>query len=122
MQHFIVKPLVCAGFLVVAAGCQSSPSGKEAAKPGATQIVNGRNFQQLIVKFKSDTFRCDHRDITRLAAQIDVVLDFVRPMSGDACVIRQIYGKASDFSRGQKLLEQHPSIEWVEVDAVMKKM
>lgn len=126
MRHLIANPLLfaalCAGAFVIATGCQSLPSGNEAAKRSPAPVANAGDFRQLIVKFKSATFRCNSSDISRLAAQTGMQLEFVRPMSGDACVIRQVRGSADDYSRGQKLLQQHPSIEWVEPDAIMKTM
>jgi hypothetical protein len=125
MRRFIASPALAilpAGFFALLVGCQLSPSHNGSAKPVFSTVAKANANQQLIVKFKSATFRCDSTDIARLAAQIDVPLDFVRPMSGGACVIRQVRGSASEFSQGQKLLKQHPSIEWVEVDAVMKTM
>jgi hypothetical protein len=126
MRHLSANPLILAAlsasFLVVAAGCQSSPSGNAAAKAGTTPLANAGDFRQLIVKFKSATFDCNSSDISRLAAQTGTRLEFVRPMSGDACVIRQIRGSTDDYLRERKLLQQHPSIEWVGPDAIMKTM
>jgi hypothetical protein len=126
MWHLIANSLMLAAlsasFLVVAAGCQSSPSGNAATKAGATPLANAGDFRQLIVKFKSSTFRCNSSDVSQLAAQTGTRLEFVRPMSGDACVIRQIRGRTDDYLRDQKLLQQHPSVEWVEPDAIMKTM
>jgi hypothetical protein len=129
MRRFITCPILTifqAGFFAflaaLLAACQFPPADKQLGKPGMLAAANASVPQQLIVKFKSATFRCDSADIARLAAQIGVQLEFVRPMSGDACVIRQVRGNTSDYSRGQTLLKQHPSIEWVELDAVMKTM
>ena len=125
MHRFIARPLMVifhAVFLALLAGCQFSPADHASGKPALRSAAAASTHQQLIVKFKSATFRCVPADIARLSAQTNVRLEFVRPMSGDACVIKQVQGDARDFSHGQKLLMQHPSIEWVELDAVMKTM
>ena len=125
MHRLIAHPLLTilhAGFFALLAGCHASPIGPGAANSVPTSSAPASTYQQLIIKFRPATFRCAPADIARLAAQINVRLELVRPMSGDACVIRQVQVKASDFAQGQKLLKQHSSVEWVELDAVMKTM
>ena len=125
MHHLIAHPLLTifhAGFFALLTGCHASPMGSGAIKSVTTASASASTYQQLIIKFKPATFRCAPADIARLAVQSNVRLEFVRPMSGDACVIRQVQVNAIDFLQGQKLLKQHPSIEWMELDAIMKTM
>lgn len=129
MYRLIASPVLTifhAGFFalsaVLLAACQFPATNNPSAKSGVHSAVPASTPQQLIVKFKSATFRCIPADIARLAVQTGVQLEFVRPMSGDACVIRQVRDNAGDLARGLKLLRQHPSVEWVELDAVMKTM
>jgi hypothetical protein len=125
MPRFIARPALAilqAGFFTVLTACQSSAVDDGQRKPALFPTADATAYQQLIVKFKAATLRCNPTDIAHLAAQIDVRLEMVRPLSGDACVIKQLRTVSGDFSRGQKLLQQHPSIEWVELDAVMKTM
>jgi hypothetical protein len=104
--------------LALAGGCQAAPD--------ATQVAAARvpgtapSSQQLIVKFKSAAARCDRTGIARFSAAAGVALEFVRPMSGDACVVRQIGGDASELARGLESLRKNSAVEWVEPDAVMK--
>ncbi|HSL04887.1 MAG TPA: hypothetical protein VK901_15270 [Nitrospiraceae bacterium] len=79
-----------------------------------------RVSQQLIVKFKPNTIACDAPEIARLSAVTRVPLEHVRPMSGDACVINQLADNAADLSQGEETLKQHPAIEWLEEDRMMK--
>lgn len=122
MHHFIVKAIATvfqSSLLAGLAACHSfaindGPRTREAS-------ANAAPYQQLIVRFKPATFGCDAAGIARLAEQIGVRLEVVRPMSGNACVIRQMHG-SEGFSQGRKKLQQHPSIEWVEPDSVMKPL
>jgi hypothetical protein len=125
MHRFLVRSILNVfriGFLAGLAACQSPLPGNDLRRPKASPIADASAAQQLIVKFKAAALHCNAADIAALAAQIDVRLEFVRPMSGNACVIRQLRGDSSDFSQGRKRLQQHPSIEWVEPDGVMKTM
>jgi hypothetical protein len=81
-----------------------------------------RVFQQLIVKFKPNTIACDAAEIAHLSAVTQVPLEHVRPMSGDACVIKQLADNAAGLSQGQETLKQHPAIEWLEEDRMMKAL
>jgi hypothetical protein len=52
---------------------------------------------------------------------VKVPLEWLRPMSGDACVVIQSAGNQGELGKGQERLAQHPDIEWVEIDAVMQR-
>ncbi len=117
--------MVLAAVLVITAGvtgCQVS-----AADPAVRQsVVNGSSVasisQQLIITFKRNTLTCDPAGIARLSEISQVPLELVRPMSGNACVVRQVEKSGISFAQGQQLLKQQPSIESVEPDALMKTM
>ena len=98
--------------IVLAGGCQTPPS------PSTSMRVS----QQLIVKFKPNTITCDAPEIAHLSAVTRVPLEYVRPMSGNACVIKQLADDAAGLSQGQETLKQHPAIEWLEEDKMMKAL
>lgn len=110
--------------VVLAGGCQMPPAPDTSSPPQLTPMSIGemRVSQQLIVKFKPNTIACDAAGIAHLSAVTQVPLEHVRPMSGDACVIKQLADDAAGLSRGQEMLKQHPAIEWLEEDRMMKVM
>lgn len=107
--------LFTAAFLA-AAGCRSFPPPAQAAD------VPPAPAQQLIVKFKPGTVACDAAGIARLSQAVHVPLEFVRPMSGDACVVRQMAADGYSLERGRELLRQHPAVEWLQPDERMKAL
>ena len=85
----------------------------------ATEIQVSR---QLIIKFKPDTIPCDAGGIAKLSVTTQVILEHVRTMSGDACVIKELADTVAGLSHGQERLRQHPAVEWVEEDRLMKPL
>ena len=79
-----------------------------------------RLTQQVIVKFKPNTIACDATQIAHLSAVTRVPLQYVRPLSGDACVITQRANDAAGLLHGQDTLKQHPAIEWLEEDRMLE--
>lgn len=75
--------------------------------------------QQWMIKFKPGTVACDSTGVAQAAREAGVLLDYVRPMSGGACVVRQAAG-GDDVARDQERLRQHPAVEWIERDAMKK--
>jgi hypothetical protein len=113
--------IIAATFSVHAAGCESAtrrpvsvPASASAANP-AKQVS-----QQLIVKFKRNSVTCTAQAIARFSKGASVPLEWLRPMSGDACVVIQAAGNAGELTKGQERLKGHPDVEWVEIDAVMQ--
>ena len=107
--------------ILSAIGCQSAPTMADfQSSPQA--IAKTTTVQQLIIKFRSNTIACDPAGILRLSSATRVPLEYVRAMSGDACVVRQLTGDANDFFREQELLRQHPAVEWLEQDAKKKAL
>ena len=76
--------------------------------------------QQLIIKFKTNTIECNPVGIAQLSSTTHVSLEFVRTMSGDACVVKQSADSEDGLFQGQKTLKQNPAVEYVEPDAVLK--
>ncbi|MGV3742185.1 MAG: hypothetical protein ACO1NO_07740 [Burkholderiaceae bacterium] len=64
---------------------------------------------------------CTEQALTRFSHAVKVPLEWLRPMSGDACVVIQSAGNQDELGKGQERLAQHPDIEWVEIDAVMQR-
>lgn len=131
MPYFSLRTIFVAAhcaLLALAAGCQSAERNpaprpeksfsQEAESPGYTVSA------QLIVKFRDGGdggLRCDPAGVARLALLTGVTLQFSRQMSGNACVVMQRARDADGLAHGQEILKQHPSTEWVEVEAVMKR-
>lgn len=107
-------PAVAGLALAAVTGCQSAWS--ETSSPGMQ--VGG--IQQFIVKFKAGTFACDAADIARFAKASRIPVEFVRPMSGDACIVRPPSLHPSAAPEMQQQLKSHPAVEWVEIDRIMK--
>ena len=110
--------------IVLAGGCQMPPTPSTSSPPQLTPMSIGemRVSQQLIVKFKPNTIACDAAGIAHLSAVTKVPLEHVRPMSGDACVIKLLADNAAGLSHGQEMLKEHPAIEWLEEDRMLKAL
>jgi len=107
--------------IILASGCQNSLN--VAANPSSQQsIAVTMVAQQLIIKLRPNTLSCDAAGIAQLSSVTRMPLVYVRRMSGDACVIRQLAYGTNDFLQGMKLLRQQPSVEWVEQDAKKKAL
>jgi len=106
---------------ILVGGCQNSLPAS-ANQPSQQSIAETMVAQQLIIKFRPNTLSCDVAGIAQLSSVTRVPLEFVRRMSGDACVIRQLADETNDFLRGKKLLSQQHSVEWVELDKKMKAL
>lgn len=106
---------IFAAIFLAMTGCQTSFSFARAADAAPATVS-----QQLIIKLKADTLNCDAADITRLSREAQVPLEYIRAMSGDACVVRQTADSREHLEQGQQTLRQHPALEWLELDARMK--
>ena len=105
--------------VILATGCQLPQAQGHAVNSSPNLATKAVPFRQLIIKFKPNTIACDAAGIARLSADVRVDLEYVRPLSGNACVIKQ-FDNAVKTAPGYIFLKQHPAVEWVEVDAVMK--
>lgn len=108
--------------IVTAGGCQGPPSdGIPSTPPPALRpLGTGGVSRQLMVKFKSHTIACEPGAIADFSSATQVPLEYVRPMSGDACVITQFADTAEHLSQGLGQLKQHAAVEWAEEDRTMK--
>ena len=120
MQSRIV--LVPSILISMLAGCHF-PSSVEQKTWAAKMPVSGETaavIQQLIIKFKPDTVSCDADGIARFAYAIGLSLQYVRMMTGDACVVKLFSDSDEQSMRAQRLLKQRPEVEWAEVDAIRR--
>ena len=110
--------------MVMVVGCQMPPPPSASSQPQSVPMLsgNGAVTQQLIIKFNSNTIACDAAGIASVSSATQVPLRHVRPLSGDACVVQQFADKADGLSHGQERLKQHPAIEWLEEDKMMKAL
>jgi len=122
MHHFarLSVLVIAATFSVHAAGRESSSAPHRSAQPSAAKPAS-QVSQQLILKFKSASVPCAEGAIAHFSHSAKVRLEWLRPMSGDACVVIQSAGSPGELTKGQERLKRHPDIEWVEIDAVMQR-
>jgi hypothetical protein len=114
--HAVIAPVALLGLLFA---CQLSVEGAPAK--GKTPAVGpvAADRRQLIIKFKPRTVACDANGIAALASATGTRLEFVRPMSGDACVIQHVADRPDNFSQGESALKRHPAVESLELDAIV---
>jgi len=112
----------CGGGGAAAGGCQQPSSLNNPPHPSPATMIKAPGVQQLIIKFKPDTIACTPEGIAQFSSTTRVSLEFVRTMSGDACVVRQFADSAENLSRGQKTLKENPAVEYLEPDAIMKEL
>lgn len=117
MSGFIKRIVQTVGLavLAVATGCQQPLANNILPQPASIS-------QQLIIKFKPGTIPCNSAGIAHLSSTTRISLEFIRPMSGDACVVKQFAINKEGLSQGQKKLQQHSSVELVEQDVEMKAL
>jgi hypothetical protein len=115
--------IACCNVMAIyaAAGCHNMQAEASSAVSPASTTETAMT-QQLMIKFKPNTIACDDAGIMQLSTFTRVQLEFVRPMSGGACVIRQVTQGALDLLPGQQRLKQHPAVEWLEPDARKKAL
>ena len=101
-------------FLLMGSGCGHQPP--------PTTIIKASASRQLLIKFKPDTIACTPAGIAQLSSTTRVSLEFVRTMSGDACVVKQFADTADNLLHGEKTLKENPAVEYLEPDAVMKTL
>lgn len=112
----------CGGGGAVAGGCQQPSSFNNPPQPSPATMIKPPGVQQLIIKFKPDTIACTPEGIAQFSSTTRVSLEFVRTMSGDACVVKQSADSADNLLRGQKTLKENPAVEYLEPDAIMKAL
>ena len=108
--------------IIAATGCQP-PRQTEATPQSLRQPIAGTAVtRQLIIKFKPDTIACDAAGIAQLSLAARVPVEYVRAMSGGACVVKQSADDANGLGQGQETLRQHPAVDWLEQDTKMKAL
>ena len=88
----------------------------------AATIAGTAVTRQLIIKFKLDTIACDAAGIAQWSLATRVPVEYVRSMSGGACVVKQSADDANGLGQGQETLRQHPAVDWLEQDTKMKAL
>ena len=112
----------CGGGGTAAGGGRQPSSRTHPPQPSPTTIIKASASQQLIIKFKPNTIACHPAGIAQLSSTTHVALEFIRTMSGDACVVKQFADSADNLLHGQETLKQNPAVEYLEPDAVMKAL
>lgn len=114
------------GFIALSlvAGCWGVPthSADFSVKDAPTRTSPAIMSQQFMIKFKSSTTPCDAQLISRFSSATKIPLDFVRVMSGHACVIRLQAASEGELSHAVNILRQHPEVEWLEQDVLVKPL
>jgi hypothetical protein len=115
--------VLAATFSFHAVGCESASAAvstsAHATNPSAVKRSAAQVSQQLIIKFKS--VACSAQGIARFAKTAGVKLQWLRQMSGDACVLIQSAATPDALMNAQEGLKKHPEVEWLEIDAVMQR-
>jgi hypothetical protein len=112
----------CCGGRNAAGGCPTPSPVADPRQPSTTTEIKGSASRQLIIKFKSDTVPCTPAGIAQFSSKTRVSLEYVRTMSGDACVVKQFADGADGLLRGQETLRGNPAVEYLEPDARMKAL
>jgi hypothetical protein len=112
----------CGGGGAAAGGCQQPSSRTNPSQPSPTTIIKASASRQLIIKFKPNTIACTPEGIAQFSSTTHVSLEFVRTMSGDACVVKQFADSEDNLLPGQKTLKENPAVEYLEPDAIMKAL
>lgn len=118
-----VPGAVClAAGLSLVVGCQAALSGSaiRGAPVRADNPASLQASQQLMVKLKNASRSCNASDIAALAAATGEALLFLRPMSGDACVVSHAAKNDTLLRSGLERLKSHHAVEWAEIDAILK--
>jgi hypothetical protein len=123
MCHFarLAACVLTATFSFHASGCESASASRHVANPSAAQLASAPVSQQLIIKFKPRSVACSAQGIAGFAKTAGVRLQWLRQMSGDACVLIQSAATPDALMKAQEGLKKHPEIEWLEIDAVMQR-
>lgn len=108
--------------VMLAAGCQSSPSiASTGMAPVGPAASTGRPAaQQLMIKLKHAQRSCDASAIAALAAATGETLTYLRPMSGNACVVSHTAKDKALLQDGLRRLASHHAVEWAEIDAIVR--
>jgi len=112
----------CGGGRTAAGACPTPTSVADPRPPSTTTEIKGSASRQLIIKFRPDTVPCTPAGIAQLSSTTRVSLEYVRTMSGGACVVKQFADGADGLLRGQETLRGNPAVEYLEPDARVKAL
>jgi hypothetical protein len=94
-----------------------------ACQAGASDTLGSASAspkRQLIIKFKPGAGECSAAGIAKFAATTGAHIEFLRVMSGDACVVTQFFTASQSAASEQEMLKSHPAIQWIESDSPLK--
>lgn len=101
--------------------CMALPMSACQAGAGDTlRTISTSSKRQLIVKFKPGTVECSASGIAKFAGTTATHIEFLRVMSGDACVVSQFLTAGQSAASEQEMLNSHPAIQWIESDSPLK--
>lgn len=107
--------------VALVAGCQLPlANGASDAPAKAAGSAHLPAAQQLMIKFKNAGRSCSASDIAALASETGQTLTFIRPMSGNACVVSHTAGDKALLFKGLQRLTSHPAVDWAEIDAIVR--
>lgn len=106
-----------AGFWVISPGCTGV-----GAETSLSHADRQTQTAQVILKFRDPKFDPSAGDyLSKLSAQMGVNIIYVRPMSGDAHVLRiEAIGTGDSFRRAMDRISTRPEVDWVEQDRIMR--
>lgn len=104
--HFLLVTSSLA--LASVAACQCPPS----AAPSAAVPAESAFSRQLMIRFQPGSVACEAAAIAYFAAATHVWLQYVRPMSGNACVVRHSAANAQRWQDDLETLKRHPAVQW----------
>lgn len=81
--------------------------------------VSAQVRQQLMIRLDQAVVSCTAEDIAKLATATSQALQYVRPMSGNACVVSHAANSEATLAAGLQRLRQHPSVEIADVDKIV---
>jgi hypothetical protein len=113
-----VQPRYAALLLILCMAIPMSGCYAQAAAFAGTGELPPR--RQLIIKFTPDSVQCSAADIDKFSAATGTRIQYLRAVSGGACVVSQAAIASRSDSSELEILKNHPAIEWVELDSPLK--
>jgi hypothetical protein len=118
LPRFTVSALTA--LMLVLSGCQAGATNATNATNAAERSSPATVQRQLIIKFKPGSVTCDAAGIAAFATTTGTRLEFVRAMSGDACVVRHIPKTSGSVAAEEAALRRQSAIQWLEPDTPLK--
>ncbi|MEW6764300.1 MAG: hypothetical protein AB1344_00760 [Pseudomonadota bacterium] len=111
----LLRPLVPVAFLAASlTGCMAT----ESPAPTVREVVGIPSSQQVMLRYHDGRAEQAARaDLARLSGIAGLVLEYVRPMSGQAHVMRFPSGtSAQEVEQAMQRLRTDPAIQYIESD------